>query len=221
MEYILKKDDNIIYFYNVEVDKEELAKILEQLKCFSYDCFGQGQTAGEVTRFPATKDNIYKRIIALHRRDYNTIYKNSIVRHTENNCDYVTYEYSYNKLPDLYDYIDLLINDRDILLETRLFGNVNGRLDMFYVAAHKYQCIIDGLLNYIDSYELKDINSYNKENDNFENYYYQEFNHIELMRLYKEALSHIKFELVAKKETVKEKEITDGYTYALRRVKHK
>ena len=41
------------------------------------------------------------------------------------------------------------------------------------------------------------------------------------MKNMKKILSHIKFELVAKKETVKEKEITDGYTYALRRVKHK
>ena len=217
MEYTLKKND-ITYYYDVKVDEKELTNILEQLKKFSYECFCNGQVAGSITKFPATKNNIYNRIIERNYPRGGNLFKNSIIRHKENKNDYVTYEFSYTKLPDLYDYIDLLINNRNILMETRLFAKKN--TNMFYVADHKYQYIIDGLLNYINSYELKDINDYNKSKDNFGNYFFQDFNHIELMKLYKQTLSHIKFELVAKKEILKEHEIQDGYTYVLEKIKN-
>ena len=51
-------------FYSVDYNKEKLKEILERLKDYSYVTIGHCQRAGDITRWPVTKNNIKKRVIS-------------------------------------------------------------------------------------------------------------------------------------------------------------
>ena len=204
MNFIEKRETSE-RFYSVDYNKEKLKDILEKLKDYSYVTIGHCQVAGDITKWPATERSIKKRVISFFnsakRHESATLIPETIVHHTENNCDYVTYDYSCIKLPDLYAYIDLIINDRSIMNYTGLFGKVTeektGTLNMFYAAAHQDQLVLEGILDYVNSPELTNHSSINDE---------KEYNYKGLNDLYKEALECFNFNLIAIKEFLKEPE---------------
>lgn len=204
MKFIEKRETSE-RFYSVDYNKEKLKDILEKLKDYSYVTIGHCQVAGDITKWPATERSIKKRVISsfdsTKRHESATLIPETIVHHTENNCDYVTYDYSYIKLPDLYAYIDLIINDRSIINYTGLFGKVTeektGTLNMFYAAAHQDQLVLEGILDYVNSPELTKHSSINDE---------KEYNYKGLNDLYKETLECFNFNLIAIKEFLKEPE---------------
>jgi hypothetical protein len=207
MKFIEKSETNE-RFYSVDYDKQKLKEILEKLKDYSYVTIGHCQVAGDITKWSATERSIKKRVISFFnstkRHESAMLIPETIVHHTENNCDYVTYDYSYIKLPDLYDYIDLIINDRSIINYTGLFGKVTeektGTLNMFYAAAHQDQLVLEGILNYVNSPELTNHSSINDE---------KEYDYKGLNELYKETLECFNFNLIAIKEFLKEPEQVD------------
>lgn len=208
MQFIEKNDINE-KFYSVNYDKEKLIEILEKLKRYSYVATRHVQLAGDITRWPATEKNIKKRVIYFFyetNRDLNaTIHPETIVHHKENNNNYVTYDYSYTKLPDLYDYIDLIVNKKSILNYIELFGErtkeATGTLNMFYAAHHYDQFVLEGLLNYANSLELTNHDFGKDKKTSKEEYDYKGLN-----ELYKKTLECFNFHLIAVKEYLKEPE---------------
>ena len=213
-----EKKNNAIYFYNVTYDKEKLKKILERLDKYSYVTIGKGQIAGNITRWPATKKNIQKRVSSIfytrERHSNHTLLPETIVHHTENDCDFVTYEYSFKKLPDLYHYIDIIVNNKNIMNCANLFAYATGNLDMFYALAHKDQLVLEGLLNYINSPELVNHNSKNDTEISNQKYDYKGLN-----ELYKETLECFSFKLIAIKEFVDNQEVISGLSLQRKKVK--
>lgn len=208
MIYEEKKDKGVNY-YNVTYDKEKLKNILERLKKYSYTSISKGQMAGNITRWPATKKNIQKRVTdnfySRKRNSNYTLYPETIVHHTENDCDFVTYEYSFEKLPDLYHYIDIIVNNKDIMNYSNLFAYASGKLDMFYAVFHKNQLILEGILNYINSDEL--VNNNSKSNIEVST---MEYDYKGLNELYKETLECFSFNLIAVKEYIESNESISG-----------
>ena len=202
-------------FYSVDYSKQKLEEILEKLKDYSYTTIGHCQLVGDITKWPATDKNIKKRTASF----FNTTKKSTsakllpetISHYTENNSIYVTYDYLYNKLPDLYAYIDLIVNDTDIFNYTGLFEKAveekTGSYNMFYAAAHQDQFVLEGILNYIDSPELTNHNSINEE----------EYDYKGLNKLYKEMLECFTFNLIATKEYLKEPIPVNGLSFKLRK----
>ena len=127
MKYIEKNEDyeNI---YSVEYDEEKLRQILEKLKEYRYTAVECGEMAGNITRWPNNKKIIKRRVssffYSVNHKPNAKLYPESIVHHIEKDNDYVTFEFSYDKLPDLYDYVDLLVYSRDITNYSRLFKSV-------------------------------------------------------------------------------------------------
>lgn len=202
-----EKNDNAVYFYNVTYDKEKLKEILVKLENYSYISRNKEQIAGNITRWPATKKNIQKRVIsffyAIHRFPYDKLHPETIVHHTENDRDYVEYEYSSKKLTNLYHYIDIIINCKDIMNYTNLFGQK--KLIMYYDLTHKEQLCIEGILNYINSEELTNHNPKNITEKSEQEYDYKGLN-----KLYKETLECFNFKLIAIKEYVDDQKIISG-----------
>lgn len=204
-----EKKDNAVYFYNVTYDKEKLKKILVKLEKYGYTSRNKGQIAGNITRWPATKKNIQKRVTsffyATHRDSNDKLHPETIVHHTENDCDYITYEYSFKKLPDIYHYIDIIVNNKDVMNYIDLFGYATGKLNIFYALAHKEQLILEEILNYINSEELT-----NHDSENIAKIRKQEYDYKGLNELYKETLECFNFKLIAIKEYVDDQKIISG-----------
>lgn len=215
MKFVEKKE-NRENFYLVDYNKDELKRILEELEDYGYIRLGKMQVAGEITRWPATKNNIRKRTIeSFYSRRANegkTIYPETIVHHTEDECDYITYDYSYKKLPDLYDYIDIIINDKDVVNYHHLFARITeertGSLNMFYAVANRDQLVLEGILNYVNSPELTKHTPVKDE---------KEYNYKGLNELYKKTLKCFNFSLIAIKEYLKEPEQVDILKLQLRK----
>ena len=204
-----EKKDKIVYIYDVTYDKEKLKEILEKLEKYSYILIGKGSMGGSITRWPATKKNIQKRVSSIfylrYRNSKNILLPETIVHHTENNSNYVTYEYSFEKLPDLYAYIDIIINNRNIMNYAVSFEYWTRDLNMNYMFTHRDQLVLEGLLNYINSQELVNHNLKNSLEINNEKYDYKGLN-----ELYKETLECFKFKLIAIKEYLDNQEIVSG-----------
>lgn len=198
--------NNIVYFYNVTYDKEKLNEILKKLEKYSYTVRTEEKIAGNITKWPVTKNILEKRIFAFFNATKNqlnlTLYPETIKHCKEDGNDYITYEYSYTKMPDLYHYINIMINNKDIMDYVNLFGYVTGELNMLYAIAHKEQLIIEGLINYINSKELINHNPENNEEINNNKYDYKGLN-----ELYKETLECFELKLIAKKEYLDTQEI--------------
>ena len=197
----IQKSENGEEFYSVDYDREMLKEILKKLEKYEYVKIAQGEIAGDITKWPATEKIIKKRVVSSFykvlsfRYEYAKLYPESIVRHTENGCDYVTYNYSYTKLPDLYSYIETILNDdyptfRD---NSESFGIK--RADVAYNYCNSDQLLLNALLNYANSPELRKHDSINEE---------KEYDYEGLKELYKETLGCFKFNLVAVKEYLKE-----------------
>lgn len=201
-----EKRDNIVYFYNVTYDKEKLKEILKKLEKYSYTVRIEGKIAGNITKWPVTKNILEKRVIEFFNATKNqldlALYPETIKHCKEDGNDYVTYEYSYTKMPDLYHYINIMINNKDIMDYVNLFGYVTGELNMLYAITHKEQLIIEGVINYINSKELINHNLENNEEINNDKYDYKGLN-----ELYKEALECFELKLIAKKEYLDNQEI--------------
>ena len=202
MVYEIKKD-NKIYFYEIIYNKEKLEEILEKLKKYSYISIAEENIAGGITRWPATKRNLEKRASSIFYSRYwnshKTLLLDTITLHTDNNFNYVSYKYSFEKLPDLYHYIDILINIRNIMARTDLFG-----YDRIYTTTREQLCI-EGILNYVDSPELIKNNSINIDETSVQEYDYKELN-----KLYQETLKCLNFKLIAIKEHVDSQEIVSS-----------
>ncbi len=204
----IERNENNERFYSVNYDKEKLKGILEKLKGYEYVARDIGLVGGSIiTRKPVTERNIRKRTIDFFysygcKKDANaTIYPETIVHHTEEDSDYVTYDYSYNKLPDLYDYIDIIVNNKNIMNYSELFGktteNKTGKFNMFYAAMHWDQIVLEGILDYVNSKELTNHNSMDDD---------KEYDYKGLNELYKQTLECFNFNLIAIKEYLKEPE---------------
>lgn len=198
MNYIEKSEFNEKY-YSVDCDKEKLKKVLEKLKNYGYTAICEGYMAGNVTKWPATKKNIKKRVTSSFN-SYTTkhgliatLLPNTIVYHNENDSNFVTYKYLTNKLPDLYDYIYPIVNP------TRLFNNMS--LSDWHSIAHYEQFILEGILGYINSPELTNHNSIHDGKEDKAEYDYKGLN-----ELYKKTLECFNFSLVAVKEYFKNPE---------------
>lgn len=213
----IEKCENSEKYYSVSYDKEILREILEKLKNYSYITTSHCQIAGHITRWPATKKVIEKRVIDSF---YNTkhlypeahLLIDTITHHKSNEKDYVTYDFSYSKLPDLYDYIDLIVNNRSILDYSHLFGkkieNKTGYLSMLYVVEHWDQLLLEGILNYVNSNELTNHDSIEDDKD---------YDYVRLNEIYKETLGCFKFKLTAVKEYLKEPETVNVLSLQLKK----
>ena len=155
-----RQENDAVYTYNVIYDKEKLEEILEKLKKYKYITVGKGKMSGKVTKWPATKKTIEKRVAYNFSLSFSskisnhTLIPETIVHHTENGNDFVTYKYYFEKLPDLYFYIDLIINDKAAIEYYGIFGYpVKGIPELN--SRENNRCLaVKEILNYIDSPEL-------------------------------------------------------------------
>lgn len=193
MEYIEKNETNE-KFYSVNCDKEKLKDILKKLEDYSYIAVSHCQMCGQtITKWPATEKNIKKRVIAFFNATKKnkdaTLHPETITHHTEDDCDYVTYDYSYTKLPDLYYYIGLIVNDNGDLVDYEQLG-------------------LDNIINYVNSPELTNHDSINDE---------KEYDYKGLNELYKETLECLSFSLIAIKDYLKEPKQVDALSLKLKK----
>lgn len=204
-----EKKDKKVCFYNVTYNKEKLKEILEKLEKYSYISIGHGQMGGNITRRPATKKNIQKRVSSIfyskYKKTNNILLEETITHHTENNSDFVTYDYLFEKLPDLYHYIDIIVNNKNVMNYKNLFESSEGYLNMFYATIHSDQLVLEEILNYINSPELVNHNSKNEAEISNNKYDYKGLN-----ELYKETLECFNFKLIAIKEFVDNQEVISG-----------
>ena len=178
-------------YYTVDLDKERLREILEELKKYNFVAHDEGLVGGDIiTRWPTTKKNIKERIekYSFTKEQEGNVNIDTIFFDKEKGN--ATFKYSYNKLPDLYDYIDILVNNKNVMDYRRLFGNINGKDGMFTIVFHKYQILLDCILNYSNSKEFNLL----KDKEGFD---YQGLN-----KLYIETLKCIYFNLIAVKEYI-------------------
>ncbi len=210
MNFIEKSETNE-KFYSVDYNKEKLKEILEKLKEYGYVKIGSEIVGGDIiTRWPVTKKNIEKRVTRFfygtkhHRSSDATLYPETIVHHTEDDKNYVIYDYSYNKLPDLYAYIEMILNNDFPTFRkyAELFKKTSD--NTIYAYTHSDQLVLNGLLNYVNSPELTNHSSHEINKDDNEKYDYKGLN-----ELYKETLECLHFNLVAIKEYLKEPEPVD------------
>lgn len=148
--------------------------------------------AGSITRWPATRKNIQKRVVTLFKLIHNENDKlnlDTIPRHTDGDNDYVTFEYTFEKQLDLYHYVDIIVNDKSVMDYTSLFGKMTEPLNMFYVCKYADQFVLDGILNYINPPELTDYTNTNNLNC------HDDYDYKGLNELYKETLSSFSFKL--------------------------
>ena len=213
-----EKKDNAVRFYDVTYNKEKLKEVLERLEKYGYISIAEENIAGGITRWPATKKNIQKRVASIFYSRYwnskNTLLPETIKLHTENNFKYVSYKYSFEKLPDLYSYNDIIVNNRNIMNYADSFGYGTGDLTYEYMFTHRDQLVLEGLLNYINSPELVNHNSKNDTEISNQKYDYKGLN-----ELYKEALECFSFKLIAIKEFVDNQEVISGLSLQRKKVK--
>lgn len=208
------KNGELEEFYEVEYDEEKLKIIIEKLKDYDYETIGNCGWAGSITRWPANKKTILRRVkklMPVWEKQNSKILEDTFVHHKENGNDYITFDYVYTKLPDLYDYLDILINKKPIIHYQRLFGKYTNPLNMFYVVRHSDQLLINELLGYIDSKELTDhsrCSTINRQDD----YDYRGLN-----ELYKETLACFSFKLQAVKEDCVENKPVSGVVFQKKR----
>lgn len=205
----IEKSETDERFYSVDYDKEKLKEILEKLKEYNYVLIGHGEMAGDITKWPATKKNIKRRVTSFFyacNHDQNTtLHPETIVRHDDG---YVSFEYSYNKLPDLYAYIEMILNNDFPTFRkyAKLFKKASD--NTIYASIYDYnhfdQLVLNGLLNYVNSPELTNHSSHEINKGNKEKYDYAGLN-----ELYKETLGCLHFNLVAIKEYLKEPKPVD------------
>ena len=207
-----RQENDAIYIYNVTYDKKRLKEILEKLKKYIYVSVGKAQISGEVTKWPATKKNLENRIVRHMNSKDKIIYPETIVHHTENGDDFVTYEYSFEKLPDLYHYIDIIINNKSVINYTGLFGYETGTLNMFYAMNHQEQLVVEKILNYIDSPQLV-----NHDTDTIIKVTDSDYDYKGLNELYKETLECFNFKLFAVKKYVDNQEVITGLSLQKKR----
>lgn len=204
-----RQENDAVYTYNVTYNKEKLKEILEKLKKYRYITVDKGEMSGEVTKWPATKKTIEKRVVDLfylspNRLNY-TLHPETIVHHTENGSDFVTYEYSFEELPDLYHYIDIIVNNKSVIDYTGLFGYETGTLNIFYAMDNHDQLVVEKILNYIDSPQLV-----NHDTDTIIKVTDLDYDYKGLNELYKEALECFKFKLIAVKKYIDNQETISG-----------
>lgn len=203
MVYETKKGKKTFY-YNVSYDIDMLREILEQLKDYRFSKIGHSQIAGYFTNFPATDKIVKGRVISFfnaHNPEHsNQILPDTIKRHTEDNNDYITYDYQYDELPDLYHYLDIIVNGKSVKDYASLFKH-DKELNMFYVAGHADQLIMDGIMNYVNSPQLVS-NGTEEEN--------AKYDYKGLRELYRKTLDCFKFHLFAVKEQVETHEVVSG-----------
>jgi len=193
MNFIEKNETNE-RFYSVNCDKEKLKDILKKLKDYSYITVSHCQIGGQtITKWPATEKNIKKRVIAFFNATKKntgaTLHPETIIHHTEDDCDYVTYDYSYTKLPDLYYYIGFIVNDNEDFIDYEQLG-------------------FENILNYVNSPELTNHDSINDE---------KEYDYKGLNELYKETLACFSFSLIAIKDYLKEPKQVDVLSLKLKK----
>ena len=196
-----EKYDNTERFYSVLYDEDKLKDILEKLKDYNYVTIRHHKVSrSNIIKWPATDKTIKRRVIKYEKN----VKPETIVYHTENGCNYVTYDCTYNKLPDLYDYIDIIVNDKSIINYPYLFEKVieekTGSLNLYYAAMNQDQLVLEGILNYITSEELTNHSSIYDE---------KIYDYKGLNELYKEALGCFSFNLIATKEYLTESKNVD------------
>lgn len=215
MEYKEKKYDktnHLIdeYCYFVEFDKERLLKILERLKNYRYISSDTIKLARDKKLLGLIgKDTIEERVISyfnnqkIHSND--KIYPETINYNKNDTGGPAVIEYSFEKVPDLYHYVDIIINNKDIINYVDLFGiylQARARIDMSYAIENRDQVLLNGILDYIDSEELDNENSNRK------------YDHKELYKLYKETLECFSFRLITiKKHYLNTMEATNGLSF--------
>ncbi len=180
----VEKTDNIEKYYSVDYDEEKLKDISEKLKEYSYVLLNHSQMTGwVVTKFPATEKYVKRRVISVFNESNKnieaTIYPETIVYHTGDN--YVTYDYSYEKYPDLFSFIGLIVDNNGDFIDFKQLG-------------------FEKILNYANSPELTKHDSISDE---------KEYDYEGLNKLYKETLACFSFNLIAIKEYLKEPEQED------------
>ena len=211
MVYVECKDKKE-YFYDVTYDKEKLQNILEKLRNYSYVKSSKEQMSGSaITKWPATMKNIEKRVeyfVSLKNGISNPkLLPETVVHHTENGNNFVTYEYIYEKFPDLYYFIDIIINNKSLVDYDFLYGESVPHSIIFLDEDSIKQITLAELLEYIHSPQLVDCNMESFRDLNDRNYDYKGLN-----KLYKETLESFKFKLVAIKEVVDNQEVVSGLT---------
>lgn len=208
------KKNNYRYFYEVSYKADELREIIEELKKYHYVKRTYGAIGVYETKIIPKADNaMKKRVIAYfnaHNTDNNSsILPETITRNTDTGDDYITYDYVYDKLPDLYYYLDILVNGKSIMDHMDLFKYVNDQLNTYDVANNSDQLIIEGILDYVNSMELfNNQASMDEEPVKKDNYDYEG-----LRELYRRALKCIKFNLFAIKKYVETEERLDGMSF--------
>lgn len=206
------------YTYNVTYNKEKLKEILEKLKEYNYITVGKVKSAGNVTKWPATKKNIQKRIAYLFSLSHSSkisnhkLHPETIIHHKENGSDFVTYEYSYERLPDLYFYIDIIINDERVTYYYDLFGYIPKGIPEFISCETQRRLAVQEILNYIDSPELV-----NHDTDTTIKVSNPDYDYKGLNELYKETLQCLNFKLITVKKKIDNQEAVSGLTLQRKR----
>lgn len=200
------KDDNKEYYYEVTFDRDKLKEIFNELEKYSYYKICKVKSYGDLVKFPATKNNIMKRIIKrlpLDKRalkdDNAKLLVDSITLNMDNNQ--VTYDILHKKSTDLYQYIDFILND-----------NLDN-LTIYNGLIITFQTVIDGILNYSNSDELVNNNPENDKRINNKDYDYQG-----LKELYQKTLGCFKFKLIAVKEHIDNQDLLDGVVFKSRKL---
>ncbi len=205
------KTDKIIKYYEVEYDLEKLKEIKEKLENYKYTLYDKDIITG-LFIYRCNSKNYVKRCKDHFERVYGIFEELNFysIKYTDTDNPNIEVEYSYIKLPNLYYYIDIIINNKSVRSYPILFES--SKIQKLTFKSDEFKLVVDEILNYENSYELINNNPRNKNIDNCKKYDYKGLN-----ELYRETLKCFTFKLIARKQYFDNLEKEDGLSLKLKK----
>ena len=205
MNYELIKD-NMVYFYEVSYDKEVLKEIMKELENYYYVKKDTNILKGDITRYASDVKKLERKVTEYFISCLypgGILYTDTIKHVIDSDKDYVSYEYSFHKYPELYHFLDIIVNYQSInqyFMKNgyhELMKSIPVSSSISNIEVDSNQLVIGGLLNYIDSKELVDNEGICEDGVN-------EYDYNGLRNLYKECLECFTFKLISIKEYIQD-----------------
>ena len=217
MNYTVK-DRDTSYHYDVTYNEKNLKEIMKGLKEFIR--FKQGKSEVPFDKpIMKSKKAIEKGVVWFFNcyvrpyYDGALINSDSIKYDKEKKC--ILFTYNYETYPDLYYYLDSLVNKIDIKYYSRIL-NIGARATY----CDEEQLVIQGIFNCNDSFQLSDADK--KVYDimgqiDLDDLNIGTYTKIKLKKLHSEALENIYFRLASKTQELHNQECVNGCSLVLKK----
>ncbi len=219
MELTVYSDDfNTRYKYEVTYNVAHLKDLLVELACYGYLAYGAETYETKGKSFRITEKAVQRKAMRAFKKydknnydyDYNMIQETSLYKTDGKNARY-TYAYSYTKLPDLYHYVALLVDEMPTNWDEKISG---------YIKLLEKDGITTSIPN-LGSQLIWKIFEYGNSEEFQKLASERDYDYKGLCELYTKVLKNIKLQLVRVTKIDTDSKIEDGETFVKKRLKEK